>query len=195
MAKGLVVEPGEISQEIDLSELTGVDIGRDPVLRRAIAQATIDYMVDRVQKENLGLGRKPWSADKYSESYSKSLAFKAAGKSKGDVNLTLSGDMLSLIDLVEERGSRIKIAVDPGQIDRAYGAQTGYKGHPVIPEGVYKREFFGVTEKEMSENVLPRFSTYVDALRNVPSPSPNQDIQGQLIEQVRNLADFFDFET
>lgn len=155
--KGTKISESEVSQTIDLESLTGVDFSDKPRLRRQIAQEIIDYMVERTKsgKDNTGERFK-----KYSESYKESKEFKAAGKSD-EVNLTLSGDMLGNIDLIDESGSEIKIAVAEEETPRAYGLISGFKGHPTIKKAP-KRQFFGVSVNDLKNEILPQFKADIE---------------------------------
>lgn len=166
MAKvtGLVVKESEISQTVDLDALANAPISKDPALRNQIAQAMVDYLVDRVQGENLGLDRKGFKG--YSKSYISSQNFEAFGKSEDNVNMTLSGDMMGSVDVVEQKKGKVKIAItDESALARAYGHMSGFKGHPTIPQGKYKREFFGLSDREIKDEILSIFSQEIDDLR------------------------------
>lgn len=67
----------------------------------ALGRAIIQYIVSRA-RQGLGAGRKPMGGpdgdNKYSKNYVKTAEFRAVGKRKGRVNMTLTGDMLD--DLV-----------------------------------------------------------------------------------------------
>lgn len=185
LPSNLKLTEDEISQTIDLKKWTGKDLSSDPVLIREIGQEVLDYMIKRVD-DNKGLGNEPLRPAKYSKTYSESLDFKAAGKSKGDVNMKLSGDMLGTIDF-EDSGNNIKFAIDPAETLKAYGHMTGYKGHPTIPQGKYKRQFFGITKDEFDKNILPKFKADLPKDRG-------EDLQGQLISRIKNASDLFNTE-
>jgi hypothetical protein len=150
--KGTKITIDEVSQTIDLEKLTGVDLSDKPRLRREIAQDIIDYMVKRTQG---GEDNSNKSFAKYSASYKASAEFKAAGKGN-NVNLTLSGDMLGKIDIVEEDGSTVKIAVAAEETPRAFGLISGFEGHPTIDNGP-KRQFFGVSVEDIKKEILPAY--------------------------------------
>lgn len=175
---GLTLEKTEVSQTIDLEKITGKDLSNNPDLVQEIAQATIDYMIERVS-EGKGVGGKKLKSP-YSDDYADSLDFKAAGKSKSDVNMKLSGDMLGSID-AETDLSSFKISIKGDEAPKAYGHMTGFEGHPTIPEGKYKREFFGVTKEELERNVLSKFSQELESLDNESST------QTRLADAVRTI--------
>lgn len=142
MAKfeGLVESVDEVYQDIDLSKYLGRAIQYDQATRWSIAQDVIDLILKRTER---GLDRnyKPLKAP-YSESYSKSLAFKEAGKSKSHVNMKLFGDMLDSIDLLKETPTIIRIGFsDSLQTKKAFNHNTG----DTLP----KRSFFGVSHEDL----------------------------------------------
>jgi hypothetical protein len=186
------VSETELSQDIDFDSLAGAPISLDPVLQREIAQATIDYIKNRVEDENLGLGRKALKSP-YSKSYQESLDFDAAGKSASNVNMILSGDMMGSIDVLEE-GETVKIGIDnPAVMPRAYGHQSGFKGHPNPKMSQYKREFFGVTDDEIKKFVLADFEDDIQDLKQGLRPNQEDNELAALQNSMfRNLGDLFD---
>ena len=188
----------EVSQEIDFDSLTGAPVSLDPALQREMAQATIDFIKKRVVEDNKGLGGKPLLSP-YSKSYEDSLDFEAAGKSSGDVNMTLSGDMLGSIDVLDE-GDTVKIGIDdPDVAPRAYGHQSGFEGHPNKAMKKYKREFFGVTDFELEKEILPQFQAQIEKLKKDMRPTDEDlelaGLQNKLFKTVSDLdlEDLFEF--
>lgn len=159
---GIRLSKTSVTQKIDLSDVVGKDISNDPLLVRKIAQGIIDY-VEKRSNSGKGLGEQKLHSP-YSEEYSDSLAFKAAGKSKSKITMRLSGDMMGSMDLLEENGSVIEYGFsNPEQAIKAYGHQTGFEGHPTIKGP--KREFFGVTVDEIKKHVLPKFKSELERSR------------------------------
>ena len=81
--------------------------------RRAIGQSLIDY-IRRRAKAGRGANNQPMGGpdgdNRYSPNYTKTPEFKAAGKSKGRVNMTLTGDLLDdLVILDASVAGRIEI--------------------------------------------------------------------------------------
>lgn len=190
---GIKLSKKRVSQKLDLNELTGRNIQSDSVLVRKIAQGIIDYMVDRA-KSGRGLGRKDLKSP-YSKSYSESLTFKAAGKARNDVNMTLSGDMLRSIDILEEDGASVVIGIeDEVDAPKAYGHLTGFEGHPTIPSGKYKRPFFGVTADEVKKQVIPKFKAEIDqsAGARTISSLESQETAISFIQGIRRLGQLFE---
>lgn len=187
MAKipGLSLSQDEVSQTIDLEKWTGLDLSRDPELVREIGQDIVDYMKERVA-QGVGAGEVSFKANKYSPEYQASLAFKAAGKDPSPVNMKLSGDMLGSMDFIDNE-NQIKFTIAGDQSPKAYGHMTGFEGHPTIPQGKYKREFFGITKAEFEKNILPKFKNDIENARTEERP----DVQGQAIAQLR-ASDLFE---
>lgn len=171
-------------QEIDLEDITGVDLSNHPLLLNQIAQATIDYVKERVDS-GFGIGGKKLKSP-YSDAYAKSLAFQAAGKSKNDVNMQLTGDMLGSLDVVESRGSVFKYGIaEEDEIPKAYNHQTG--------DTVPKREWFGVTRDEFIDNVLTNFDSEIEDIKR---EVPEDELFGGAIlrsaTRIINQSDVFD---
>lgn len=192
---GIKLRKTRIEQKLNLAEIIGKDISADRVLVRKIAQGIIDYMVDRA-KDGKGIGRRDLKSP-YSKAYAESLAFKAAGKSRNNVNMTLSGDMLRSIDILEEDGASVTIGIDdPIDAPKAYGHQTGFEGHPTIPQGKYRRRFFGVTSDEIKKEIIPKFKDDIDrsvGTRAVTSLE-TQEAAIEFVQGIRNLGQLFEIE-
>ena len=175
---GIKLSQSKVTQTIDLNEVVGSDISSDEVLVTKIGQAIIDYMEERVD-DGLGLGRVKLKSP-YSKSYSESLDFIAAGKSRNDVNMKLSGDMMGSIDLIKTDGSVITIGIDdPDQAPKAFNHQTG--------DTVPKRPFFGVTKKELKDYVLKEFKDEIAAKKVTSAEETNRLIN--FIRGIRTLGD------
>ena len=131
-----------LSQTINLKEVFGRDVSDRPALKQAFAQAVIDHIVERSESGKAVTGRnlkKP-----YSDEYAETLEFLAAGKSKGAVNMKLTGDMLRSIDLIDEDAQTITIGIDdPNEAPKAFNHQTG--------DTVPKRPFFGINQRELND--------------------------------------------
>lgn len=138
----------EVSLEIDLDKIDR-RIKNNPDIAKAIGQRIINTMIEK--SNNLVDWQGKRFISPYSESYSKSADFKSAGKSRNQVNLELSGDMLASIDIIDLNRSKIKIGIDNDTAPRAMGHTTGFKGHPTIPNGKYKRDFMGISKAEVEE--------------------------------------------
>jgi hypothetical protein len=111
--------------------------------KERIAQAIIDKIIEKSED---GLDRNGRSLPSYAKSYTESDAFEAFGKSKRP-NMTLSGDLLGQIDVISTSGDKLKIGWKSElENAKAHGNITGQ-------EGLWKkkRDFFGLTAKEIKE--------------------------------------------
>lgn len=160
LPKNLTVTKEEVSQRFDLSEIAGVDLIDEPDLKAAIGQAIIDKMVNRSEK---GKDLRGGTLAPYKKSYKESDQYEAFGKTR-KVNMTLSGGMLSLIDILDSTGNEIKVGWDdPTENAKAFNHMTG--------DTVTKRQFFGIAQKEVAE-ILDDFSEDIERIKsdqNTPS--------------------------
>jgi hypothetical protein len=135
----LKLTQSEVSQTFNLKEIFGVDVSDMPELKQAFGQALIDYMVERTES---GIDKNGKNFEKYPKTYKESDAFKAYGKTN-KVNLTLTGDMLGQLEVVETKGNEIKIGWrDETENAKAYNHNTG--------DTVTKRPFFGINNPDLS---------------------------------------------
>lgn len=78
-----------------------IPVGYDEATRATIAVEVIRFIKERTKsgkdKDNNSLK----SPNVYSKNYREHIDFKAAGKSGGPVNLTLTGEMLNSIELLD----------------------------------------------------------------------------------------------
>ena len=90
----------------------------------------------------------------YSKAYQDSLNFKIAGKTKGNVNLQLSGDMLAALQVLKQDGNKLTIGFErwseenakaDGNIRGTYGRQ---KANPFN-----SRDFLGISNTELIDIV------------------------------------------
>lgn len=140
--RNLTVTKEEVSQEFDLEEILGVDVSNRADIKARFGQAVIDHIRERVA-DGTGINGRNLRGP-YSEDYSDSLAFNARGKSRGDVNMTLRGNMLGDMDILESDGSIVKIGFkDETETLKAFNHQTG--------DTVPKRPFFGINGSETDE--------------------------------------------
>lgn len=144
----------KLSQEIDLQKEFGIDFSGKRALKELIGQKIIDRIVERTESgmgiafDKRGAGRLKPLKKPYSKQYADSLEFKAFDKHKNQINLTLTGDMLSAIDITKQTGNSITIGFDDRDEElKAHGNQTGKNGK--APK--MKRPFFGVNKIELNE--------------------------------------------
>ena len=140
MPKNIASEDIEIPKEYNALE------------RRAIARDIIEHVRQRT-KAGKGEGNKNWSgsAGRYSKSYEKSLEFKLKSDKSGTVNLTLSGDMLTAIEMRKSQRGKIQIGIPFGAQEwgRAKGNILGSYGGS--PNSSKARPFLNVSKEEVSK--------------------------------------------
>ena len=134
-----------------------VDPNLSAAERRQLGQSIISYVVTRT-KRGLGKGREPFigpEGRKYTQSYITSKEFKAAGKSPRPINLTLTGEMLDSIEVLD-------ISL-PGRI--VYGFKADKNGD----KAKYMREknynFLELTSNELAtlENRFKKNAQTIDS--------------------------------
>lgn len=120
-----------------------------PGMRERLAELVIDFIAQR-SEQGLDKENKPFK--KYSESYTKSLDFKNAGKSAGDVDLTLSGDMLASMELLRHGRGTIRVGFEKGSEEnaRADGNIRGTYGQSSPIRGK-KRDFLGIKKRALKD--------------------------------------------
>jgi len=145
MANDPVFKKDAVYQKFNLKEIFGVDFSDKRELKEAIGQAIIERIIERTESGEFRPGAKPSAkADRYSESYAESVNFKAAGKSKNKVNMSLNGDMLGLMDIVDQTSNTITIGWDDETENaKAYNHNVG--------DTVPKRPFFGLSSSEITK--------------------------------------------
>jgi hypothetical protein len=138
MTKRLNRSRGNFSLDIDLISAFGGEVPEDIAL--AFGQEIIDRILERTES-NVGSDDKRYQ--NYSEEYADTLDFMAAGKSRTNPNLDLTGDMLADIDILEASPGKITIGFsDTLQRDKAYNHHTGdtVPSRPFLdlPDEVYR---------------------------------------------------------
>lgn len=174
-----------VYQDIDLRDALGFSLhGRD-ALKEALGQALIDRIAERAQdgkgvKYSAGATREVTLRKPYSKEYQSSDEFKAAGKSASNVNMTLTGDMIGLMDIVKIKGNTIRIGWhDEDEELKAHGHMTGQQGS----NKKMFRPFFGVTNKDLRE-LKKQFGVQLKQIISA-EPSIREQRISALIEQVR----------
>jgi len=141
----------KVSQTINLKDEFGVDFSRKADLREAIGQVILDKIKERTANgegmkfDSIGRGRAVKLKSPYSKKYAESLDFKAAGKSKNKVNMSLTGDMMELMDITKNKGNEITIGW------AASDDQDAKASNHLLGDTVPKRPFFGVSKQELKE--------------------------------------------
>lgn len=161
--------PSNPRLKIDLKEIFGVDIDND-ALKQSINQSILDKILRRTS-ESLDVNEKKFKP--YSKQYKKSDDFIAFGKSN-EVNLRLTGDMLELMDVIDESKNTTTIGWrDSDEAQKAHGHITGNGRLP-------KRDFFGLSSVDIQEL---KFEFGDDVNRDVELTTR----QLELLETIRRL--------
>lgn len=122
--------------------------------RLAIGQAAIEHIQDRTEK---GVDKNGKPFPKYTTEYKNSVAFRVAGKSAGSIDLRLSGDMMTALEVLETAPGRITIGYRNGSEEnaKADGNIRGTYGQDT-PNAKKARDFLGLTDAER-ERILNEF--------------------------------------
>lgn len=157
-----------------------------PIEREALALEILDFIRIRTKEKNLDKNNRPFPG--YSKSYVKSLDFKIAGKSKGRIDLTLSGDMLGALDLLGHKKGELVLGFENGTPEnaRADGNIRGTYGKPK-GDPSKARDFLGITPKDLT-SLLKNYpkqkdnSAYAESVINVAKDRANVEIDGDFDE-------------
>jgi len=128
--------------DVNLKEVFGKSLPNDPSLQQSIGQALLDKILDRTDdgkflKQSKGAGS-------YSDEYADTEEFRAFGKSKSDVNLKQTGDMMGQLGFQILSKNKIRFQwEDSLQAAKAHGHITGNVGKT--------RDFLGFTRDELDE--------------------------------------------
>ena len=119
----------------------------------ALSEDVIEYIRKRTEANKDNKGKK---FPKYSKGYVKSLDFKIARKSEGNVNLTQTGDMLADIETLKIKEGEIRIGFERGSESnaKADGHITGWQGRSET-----KRPFLGFdseSEKKALADIIKK---------------------------------------
>lgn len=126
---------------VDLDEMFGMIVPDSTSFRQRVGQAIIDKIRERTEDKNVDINGKNFR--KYSKEYQESDDFKAYGKSADNVNLKQTGDMMGLMDIVDEGKNKITIGWNDGfQAKKAHGHITGHVG--------VERDFLGLPLSDLS---------------------------------------------
>lgn len=130
-----------------------IDRRYKPADREAIAQEIIDFIANRTESGYDADGRK---FVKYTKSYAKE-------KGQTDVDLTFSAEMLSEINLIQNKAGKIRIGYD-----RSYDGLGKVEGNILGTYGqsspVNKgRNFLGISDKDLRD-ILSKYNTDEDTI-------------------------------
>ena len=188
--KGLIIQEDLIAQEFDLESILGVDLSEADSIVSQIGNDIVEFIQKRAESGQ-GIGGKKLRSP-YSKEYSESFDFKAYGKSPGDVNMTLTGDMLGAIDVLGFDGKVLTVGIEDSNAPKAHGHMTGMNG--AVPK--MKREFFGLTMNELK----PILNNYKSDLKQLaPAPTRIEDLltpaeNAAVDNAFKNVGDLFNFD-
>lgn len=123
-------------------------------VREAIGAEILAHIRERTLK---GIDVDGKKFPKYSKAYENSVNFRAAGKSKGKVDLTLSGDMLAYLEVVKESEGELVVGYsdDSSQAGKAEGNQIGSYGKDKGDPSKARR-FIGIS-KDAVQKILSKY--------------------------------------
>jgi len=159
-----------------LSFTVFVDPAFDADERETIGNSIVNYVIARTKKGR-GVDNKRFKnkngSSKYTEAYQNHIDFKLGGKIPNPINLTLTGDMLSSIEVLDiSLAGRIIIGIDD--------AQNAEKAQWMREKGY---DFLGLSDSE--KNVL---------LRQFNRLTPEEIKAGRISQSIARqfLEDIFD---
>lgn len=127
-----------------------VPVQFNEAIRTEVANDIIKFILIRTER---GLDKNNKKFDKYSESYSESLDFKIAGKRKNHVDLQLTGDMLTEMQILNVSvAGFITIGFEAGTEENDKAAWQRNNLRPSFP----KRDFLGITDKDLN-NIVNKY--------------------------------------
>jgi len=136
-----ILSKDDIRLKINMKDILGRNLPNDSDVIDAIGQKAIDMIIERTQDGKALNGRN--FTPKYSDEYKASDEFKAFGKTN-KVNMTLTGDMLGLMDVVKSTRNTFDIGWDDAEENaKAFNHNTG--------DTVHKRPFFGLQKQEIKQ--------------------------------------------
>lgn len=172
----------KVKFKINLEELFDGARTFDRATKEAVGQAIIDKIVERTQS---GIDKNGRQFRSYSKEYMQSLEFKVAGKSSL-VDMTLTGDMLSSINIIEQTPRTITIGFDdPNENAKAYGHISGMKGHPTIKNGKV-RDFFGLPTGELNK-IADEFKDQVEVIESIETAQTREEFEQRVEAAIDRL--------
>lgn len=163
--------------DIDLEDLFGGSVPDNSSFRQSVGQEIIDTIVNRTKDSKFLSPAK----QSYDPDYVETIEFKAFGKSPSEVNLTQSGDMLGLMDIIEEQASSIRI----GWNDRTEQAKaTNHNFGVTLP----KHEFLGLTRDE-AKKIRDKFKDQVEIVQSEDITQSSVDKLGAFIRGEFGIPD------
>jgi len=134
-----------VSEDITLSkDYTALE-------RRSIGRDIIEYLRDRT-KSGRGEGGREWKgkAGEYSKSYKSSIDYKLKAQ-KGTVDLTLSGDMLTAIEVIQNKKGKLQIGIPFGASEWGRGKGNILGSYGGNPNSSKERPFLKLSSQEVKD--------------------------------------------
>lgn len=159
--------------DVNLKQMMGRSVPASPDFKAFASQLVLDTITSRTRDGKDKNGRR---FARYSKEYVDSLEFGVFGKSSGNVNLTLSGDMLGFMDALDTSGDIFTFGWDETlQNEKAANHIQGV----TVP----KRDFFDLNKREQREigNALRDFADQID-------PEPQTDTLGDLLQVIGTIT-------
>jgi len=101
--------------------------------------------------------------------------YKTFKKDKTPAQLLEDGDLWESIEFEEYRDG-VEVGVfDADQIGKAYGHNSGFKGHPTIPEGKYQREFIPTGDKDFKKTIRDKIKRRVNEILREENASKSEE--------------------
>lgn len=130
-------------------QVTRIPVPNDwsPSDKRAFGKQVVQFIKERTDR---GVDVNGNKFAGYSESYVNSLDFKNAGKSKGEVNLRLTNEMMDTLDVVSVSSDEVWVGFEQGTApnDKAAWAAAGDNGP--------SRKFLGIKDADLAA-MIDRF--------------------------------------
>jgi hypothetical protein len=154
---------------LNLKRLFKTQIPENDALRISLGQELVDA-IERQAKQGRDKNGNKFTppSNKYSDEYADTLPFKAFGKTKGRVNMTLTGSMLNAIRVKSVEPNKITIGFsesDKLQSNKAHGHITGNVGK--------ERDFFGLPDSKVNE-IAEKYKDDIEFLKELEEPSQTQ---------------------
>lgn len=118
-----------------------------------------DYVVTSML-DYLGDGRSPVNGDQFEK-----LNSKYANRSKGGdrtANMELNGDLLDALDFEIKDGELFVGFFDDDQAIKAYGHQTGMKGHPWLAGVTPKRKLVPGASEDFDDRIMDGIDSIIE---------------------------------
>ena len=156
----------------------------------AISQDIVNFIRARSEKgiDKNGERFKPYTIPKGKKEspYENSLDFRLAGKTKGKVDLKLSGDMLAMLRVIDTKNNKVTIGYETSDAEagRAEGNQIGSYGQPKANSSK-ARPFIGITNDQLKA-ILAKYPLDNDKKRERRAEKVNagRDLSGAIVDEL-----------